>query len=95
MKSIENVAQLIDAIGGGCLPSAIGPVVAEYLLWDGRRVRASYYEGKENPDADFPEEVVWDDEKLRPLAEILLLGKSFIIETGRHDMICTLQWTIE
>ncbi|MDP1619824.1 MAG: hypothetical protein U0944_01520 [Candidatus Moranbacteria bacterium] len=93
-KLLKNIFQLIDAIGAGCSPSDRGPVVLEYQLWDGRIVTASYNKGNKKPDAVFPEEVVFDHAGLLTLAEGLLNGRSFVIDTSSGDTFCSLEWTI-
>lgn len=94
MKRLNDVWQLIDAILAGCMPDAVGPVVAEYQLWNKKIARASYYRGANRPDAIFPKDVASDDKRMIPLASKLLNGSALIIETGRHDMVCTLEWNI-
>lgn len=96
MQEISNKNMLIDAIGAGNSdPSARGPVVVSLNLWDGRRIEGAYYRGSEMPDVTAREDVIWDTGALRPFVEKLLAeDASFITETGSHDMVCTLQWTI-
>lgn len=93
-KILKNIFQLIDAIGAGCSPDASGPVVLEYQLWDGRITTASYNKDNKKPDAAFPEEVVFDHAGLLALAEGLLEGRSFVIDTSNGDTFCSLEWTI-
>jgi hypothetical protein len=93
---LDNIIELVEAVSAGCFPTTRGPVVAEYVLWTGRIVRAIYYRGEKQPDVAFPDEifVVTDTEKLQPFVEKLLEGESFIIRTGRGDEVCTLEWTL-
>jgi hypothetical protein len=98
-QKIGNLASLIDAIGAGCSdPSAKGPVVVRLELWTGQIVTASYYQRDEDetPDIECLEQIIADNEVIRPFAEGLVIeGKSFVTETGSDDMVCTLRWEIK
>jgi len=89
----SSIGQIIDAIGAsGPDPSAFGPEVVE-ITWENKTITGSYYKGKKYPDVISKEDVIFDDAALRPYVELLLSErKSFVTETGTHDMVCTLIW---
>ena len=93
----NNMAQLLDNIGAGVFdPSDPGPKVISVMLNDGRSVVAHYYRGPKTPDVTSRRDYIDDDEAMRPHASALLeTGTTFITETGSHDMVCTLEWSIE
>ena len=93
IKKIVNVEELIDIIGAECANRANGPESVEYKLWDGRIVTSSYNRTNKDADEYFKENIVYD-ERLNSLAEKLLSGKSFVIDTGIDDWFCSLEWTI-
>lgn len=96
----SKVSELVNAVGiHNPNPHAHGPVVVEVNLWDGRVVRGSYYSGSKylNPDAQTIRESFRadDDPRLQELSERLLeSGENFVTQTGSHDDLCTLEWTI-
>ncbi len=92
----QSLEALIDRISAGSDPKEKGPEVARITLWDGRIVTGSYYHGKKRPDMTVRTEIIWDDEKLKPLVHALLsTRKQFITSTGSHDTVCTLRWAIQ
>lgn len=93
----SSMNELLEIIGAsGPDPSDRGPVVVRVMLEDGRIIEARYYRCEESElDARTKYDVFFDVEPLIPFVEKLLSeGKSFVTETGTHDMVCTLKWTI-
>ncbi|MBU0531414.1 MAG: hypothetical protein ABIG32_01485 [Candidatus Uhrbacteria bacterium] len=91
-----NIKKLVDHVGAGVMdPGERGPIPLRVLIWDGRVVVASYYKGTKTPDVTSRLDVIIDDVAMRPHVEALLRDDtSFITETGSHDMVCTLEWSI-
>lgn len=76
-------------------PSLDGPILVRILLWDGRVVTASYYQGERSPDALSLEGGFRKSDELELLINRLLEeGTPFVTETGSDDQVCTLEWTI-
>jgi hypothetical protein len=90
---------LIDAIGAGNMdPSAPGPVVVRLHIWTGQFITASYYKYAEGEmgDLESSDDIIHDDEAIRPFAERLVHdGTSFTTITGSDDMVCSLRWELE
>jgi len=92
-----TVDALMDRIGAGCNPHDEGPEVVRVVLWDLRVVVGTYFDcgPKELDVVDHNSDVIFDNRKLQPFVSRLLdKGMPFVTETGSHDMICTLRWTI-
>ncbi len=95
MLKIESLQGLICAVGAGCSKMNKSSVVGEYLLWDKRIAVASRYSGEKKPDITFSEDVVFNDEALRPFVEKLLRGESIISQMGKGENVCILEWSIK
>ena len=96
--TLHETQRIIDAIGAGNHDRNLaGPTVVRINLMDGRVIRGNYHkcEEKDLDVVNHQSDVIWDDDALRPFVERLLSsGQSFVTETGSHDTVCTLQWTI-
>ncbi|MBU1179953.1 hypothetical protein KJ885_03345 [Patescibacteria group bacterium] len=94
----EDLKKLLDIVGASNInPSDRGPVVVRVNLSDGRVIKATYHNCKmQEIDVSSPYDIFLETEPLVPFVkELLSKGKSFITDTGSHDMVCTLKWTIE
>jgi hypothetical protein len=92
---VRNALMLLDIIGAsGPDPSDPGPVVVQIDL-GGKVIEASYYKGKKDPDVVSRHDIFYDIKPLMPFLERMLFDEEdFVTETGSHDMVCTLEWTI-
>jgi hypothetical protein len=92
---IVDARTLLDIIGAsGPDPSDPGPVVVQIDFGD-QKIEASYYRGEKDPDVVSRHDYFIDVKPLMPfLTRMLFDNEGFVTETGSHDMVCTLEWTI-
>lgn len=92
---VSNVSQLVDRIGAGIFnfKNHDNPAI-KIFLWNNRVIIGSYTDKSENIASR--SDVITDNEKLTSLVNRLLNeGISFVTQTGSHDLLCVIEWTIE
>ncbi len=101
-SSVSNMPELLDIIAAGASYGSKKndrPVVV-VKLDDGRSLKVTFEtqtneEGFMYGDVEAREDVVWDDNLIRPhLTNLLESSQSFFVVTGSSDSVCSLKWEL-